>query len=143
MMVRDNAGQVSLEYLLIFAISLILLIVFTLPLTHVAVEDTLDVSDTLEVKSDLSKIAQAIKEVYGQGQGSKHTVNVVASKNLKVNVAGNYISCSLKLKDGSNKLERIYFTSTLKKSSIYLAKGENSIVVEWPESSENMQIHVN
>ena len=142
MMVRDNGGQVALEYLLIFAISLILLIVFTLPLTQVAVEDTLDVSDTLEVKSDLSKIVHAIKEVYGQGQGSRQTVNVASSKNLKVNVASNYISCSLKLKDGSAKLERVYFTSTLKKSSINLAKGENSVVVEWPQSSENMQIYV-
>lgn len=138
----DNRGQVSLEYLLIFVISLILLIAFTLPLTELTIENTLDVSDTLNVKSDLSKISQAIKEVYGQGQGSKQRIDVVMSKDLKVNIASDYISCNLNLKDGQNKAEKIYFKSTLEKSSIYLKKGENSITVEWPENAENMQIYV-
>lgn len=138
----DNNGQVSLEYLLIFAISLILLIAFTLPLTELTIENTLDVSDALNIKSDLSKISHAIEEVYGQGQGSKQRVDVVLSKDLKVNIAGDHISCNLKLKDGQNKVEKIYFKSTLKKSSMQLRKGENSVIVEWPENSENMQIYV-
>ena len=138
----DSRGQVSLEYLLIFVVSLILLIAFTLPLAELTIGNTLDVSETLNVKSDLSKVSQAIEEVYGQGQGSKHTIDVVASKDLKVNVASDYISYDIKLKDGQNKAEKIYFRSTLEKSSIYLKKGENSITVEWPENSENMQIYV-
>ena len=137
-----DRGQVSLEYMLIFAISLILLAVFTLPLTERTIENTLDVSDTLDVKSDLSKISLAVKEVYGQGQGSKQTIHIVSSKDLQVNVADNYISCTLKLNDGQTKTEKMYFKSTLEKSSIYLKKGENSIVVEWPENCENMQIFV-
>ena len=138
----DDRGQASLEYMLIFAISLILLAVFTLPLTERTIENTLDVSDTLDVKSDLSKISLAVKEVYGQGQGSKQTIHIVSSKDLQVNVADNYISCTLKLNDGQSKTEKMYFKSTLEKSSIYLKKGENSIVVEWPENCENMQIFV-
>ena len=138
----DDRGQVSLEYMLIFAISLILLAVFTLPLTERTIENTLDVSDTLDVKSDLSKMSLAVKEVYGQGQGSKQTIHIVSSKDLQVNVADNYISCTLKLNDGKSKTEKMYFKSTLEKSSIYLKKGENSIVVEWPENCENMQIFV-
>jgi hypothetical protein len=59
-----------------------------------------------------------------------------------MDVAAGSISCSLKLKDGTSKVERIYFTSTLKKSGLILGKGENSIVVEWPQSAENMQIYV-
>ncbi len=138
----DDRGQVSLEYMLIFAISLILLAVFTLPLTERTIENTLDVSDTLDVKSDLSKMSLAVKEVYGQGQGSKQTIHIVSSKDLQVDVADNYISCTLKLNDGQSKTEKMYFKSTLEKSSIYLKKGENSIVVEWPENCENMQIFV-
>ena len=139
---NDNKGQVALEYLLIFAVSMILLIAFTLPLTEKTIENTLDVSDTMNVKSDLSEIAHAIEEVYGQGQGSKQTLHIVLSRDLKVNVAGSYISCSIKLKDGQSKAEKIYFKSTLEKSSIYLKRGENSIVVQWPENGENMQIYV-
>ena len=139
----DDKGQVALEYMMIFAISLILLIVFTLPLAELTVQNTLDVSDTLNVKSDLSKIAQAVKQVYGQGQGSRQSVNIVSSGDLKVNIANNYISSNVKLNDGSNKVEKLYFKSTLEKSSIYLSKGKNSIIVDWPESSENMRIYIN
>ena len=138
---RDNGGQVALEYLLIFTISLILLIVFTLPLSELTVKNTLDVSDTLDVKSDLSKIAHAIKKVYGQGQGSRQTVDIVSSKDIQVNVANNCVSSTLKLKDGSSKVEKIYFKSTLPKSTLYISKGENSIVIDWPIDSESMQIY--
>lgn len=138
---RDNSGQVALEYILIFTVFLILLIVFTLPLSELAVKNTLDVSDTLDAKSDLSKIAQAVKEVYGQGQGSRQTVEIASSKDVKVNVANNYVSCTLKLKDGSSKVEKIYFKSTLQKSTLYISKDENSIVIDWPIDSENMQIY--
>lgn len=138
----DSRGQVALEYILIFAISLVLLTVFTLPLAELTIENTLDVSDTLSVKSCLSKISQAIEEVYGQGQGSRHTVDIVLSKDLRIDVSNNCVSCSLKLKDGNSKTEKVYFKSTLEESKLYLEKGENSIVAEWPEDCENMQISV-
>jgi uncharacterized protein (UPF0333 family) len=141
MMIKENRGQVALEYMLIFAISLILLVVFTLPLAEVGIEDTMDVSDTLKVKSDMSRLSHAIKEVYGQGQGSRQTINIDSSHEIKVNVANNYISCNLKLKDGTNKIIKLYFTSTLEKSNFYIHEGENSIIVDWPESGENMRIH--
>ena len=137
----DNSGQISLEYLLIFTVSLILLIIFTFPLAHVAIENTLDVSDTLEVKSDLSKITQAIEKVYGQGQGSRQSVNIDSSGDMKIDIANNCISSNLKLKDSSNKVEKIYFKSTLPKSNLYISKGENTIIVEWPLNSESMKIY--
>jgi uncharacterized protein (UPF0333 family) len=137
----DNKGQTSLEYLLIVSVSLILLIVFTIPLTHVAVENTLDVSDALEVKSELSKIAQAVEKVYGQGQGSKQSVKIDSSKDMKISISSNYISSNLKLKDSSSKVEKIYFKSTLQKSNLYVSKGENTIIVEWPINSEYMKIY--
>ncbi len=140
-MMLDNKGQTSLEYLLIVSVSLILLIVFTIPLTHVAVENTLDVSDALEVKSDLSKIAQAVEKVYGQGQGSKQSVKIDSSKDMKISISSNYISSNLKLKDSSSKVEKIYFKSTLQKSNLYVSKGENTIIVEWPINSEYMKIY--
>lgn len=139
---KDSKGQVALEYMLIFAVSMILLIVFTLPLTENALQNTLDVSDTLDAKSNLEVISQAIREVYGQGQGSRQSVEIVSSKDMKVNVASNYLSCAMVLNDGSLKFEKVYFTSTLKKTDIALKKGENSIVVDWPIGSENMQIYV-
>lgn len=126
---------------MIFTISLIILIVFTLPLTQTTIEDTLDVSDSINVKSDLVTISQAIKEVYGQGQGSKQQINLNSDKSVKISVGKNQISCSLKLKDKSKKSFKESYNSNLKSTSIKLDKGENIIVVEWPVGSKNMIIY--
>ena len=140
-MIREDSGQVALEYLFIFAISLILLVVFTLPLAEFAIEDTFDVSDTLTVKSQLAEISQAIGQVYGEGQGSKQTINIVSSKDLTFNIANSYVSTNLKLKDGSNKNIKVSYKSTLAKTSIPIKKGVNRVVVEWSVGSENMKIY--
>lgn len=139
-MIGDNRGQVSLEYMLIFAILLIVLIVFTMPLVNQSMKTTLDVSDSLEIKSDLSKIDSAIKTVYGEGQGSKQTVNIYLKQSVKVDVGSDFLSCNLKLKDGSSKFIKVSSKSNLKSSSINLKKGENNVVVQWPVGSENMVV---
>lgn len=138
---RDSKGQVSLEYLLIFAVSLMVLLLFTLPLTEQSIEDTMDLADALDTKEELSKLTVAIKKVYGEGQGSKQTLKIHSDKNIKITIAQDHISCNLKLKDNSNKQIKEYFTSNLKKSSLAIYKGETIVVVEWPIYSENMLIY--
>lgn len=137
----ENRGQISLEYILIFAISLIILMVFTLPLAEESIKNTLDVSDSLDIKYEQSKIVHAIKQVYGEGQGSKKTVNIQSPKKIKVNIASNYISCNLKLKNGQNKIVKENYKSNIKKTSITLTKGSNVIVVEWPMNADNMVVY--
>ena len=124
-MMRDNRGQVSLEYLLIFAISMILLIAFTLPLTDFTIQTTLDV----------------IQTVYGQGQGSRQIVNIISQAPSKIDVTDSHVSCNLKLKDGSRKLVKVTSKSNLAKTTIPISEGTNTIVVEWPVGSETMNIH--
>lgn len=141
-MIKDNRGQVSLEYLLIFAISLIILIAFTMPLVNNSIKTTMDVSDSLKFKSDLSKIAAAINTVYDEGQGSKQTVDIYASQQVKVHISSDGLSCNLNLKDKSNKYIKVPCKSNLKSSSITLKKGKNSIVVEWPVESDVMFIYL-
>ena len=140
-MMMDNRGQVSLEYLLIFAISMILLIAFTLPLTDFTIQTTLDMSDSLDMKSDLSKLSQAIQTVYGQGQGSRQIVNIISQAPSKIDVTDSHVSCNLKLKDGSRKLVKVTSKSNLAKTTIPISEGTNTIVVEWPVGSETMNIH--
>ena len=137
-MMMDNRGQVSLEYLLIFAISMILLIAFTLPLTDFTIQTTLDVSDSLDMKSDLSKLSQAIQTVYGQGQGSRQIVNIFSQAPSKIDVTDSHVSCNLKLKDGSRKLVKVTSKSNLAKTTIPISEGTNTIVVEWPVGSETI-----
>lgn len=140
-MMMDSRGQVSLEYLLILTISLILLLVFTLPLTELTIQNTMDVSDAMNMKSDLSKISHAIKTVYGQGQGSRQSVNIVTKQSVKLNIDNGHASCNLKLKGGSSKTVKENYDSNLKKTSIPLGKGSNTIIVEWPVGSYNMRIY--
>ena len=138
---RDNRAQISLEYILIFSISLIVLMIFTLPLAEDSIKNTLDVSDSLNAKYELSAIAQAIREVYGEGHGSKRTISLDSDNKIKVSISDRYISCNLKLKSNSYKQIRESFKSNIKKTSITLNKGNNVIVVEWPIGSENMLIY--
>ena len=140
-MIKDSHGQVSFEYLLIFTVSLIVLIVFTMPLVNQSMKTTVDVSDSIDVKYDLSKIASAVSTVYGEGQGAKQTVNVQTSNSFKVNVGSSFLYSNLKLEDNKNKMIKFSYNSNLKSSSLYLHKGENIIVVEWPINSENMVIY--
>ena len=141
MMIDDSHGQVSLEYLLIFAISMILLIAFTLPLTDFTIQTTLDVSDSLDMKSDLFKLSQAIQTVYGQGQGSRQIVNIISHAPNKIDVTDSHVSSNLKLKDGSSNLVKVTSNSNLAKTTIPISEGTNTIVVEWPVGSETMNIH--
>ena len=137
----DKGGQVALEYLLIFTVSLLLLVVFTLPLTELTMESAFDVSDTLKIKSDLSKLSHAIQQVYGEGQGSKQSVFIDIPKDMSINIDSNSISTNLKLKNSSNKAIKVNYNSKLPKTDITLKKGQNTLVVEWPANSKNMKIY--
>lgn len=139
-MVKDNSGQVSLEYILIFVVSLIILIVFTMPLVNQSISASMDISDSLKIKSDMSKIAVAIKTVYGEGQGSRQIVNIYSSHPFEVNVENDYLYCDIHLKDRSNKHIEVPSKSNLESTAISLKKGSNVVTVEWPVGGENMLI---
>ena len=135
---KDNRGQVSLEYLLIFAVSLIILLAFTLPLLEWGLENTMDVSNSLNAKSELSKLSDAISMVYSEGQGSRQTVYLTMDNSVNVKISSSYISTVLKLSDGKNKQFKLNHNSNLNSGSLFLDKGRNKIVVEWPGDSERM-----
>ena len=137
----DSKGQVSLEYLLIFAVTFIILIAFTLPLLEESMNNTFDISDSIKTKSDLSQLSQAIKQVYGQGQGARITVSLDIDKPVKIDIADNYISSKIKLKDNQYNDIKVPVKSKLKTDSFRLSKGKNTFVVEWPVNSEYMIIY--
>lgn len=140
-MMKENNGQVSLEYLLIFAVSIILLIAFTLPLAEISIENTMDVSNSLNVKSELSKLSNAISLVYSEGQGSKQTVYMTLDEPVNVKISNSYLSSNYKLNDGKYKDFKLDYNSNLNKGSLFLDKGENKIIVEWPVNDEKMIIY--
>ena len=140
-MIKDNKGQVSIEYLLIFAVSLIILIAFTLPLLDLGLKETMDVSNTLNSKEELSKLSIAIKQVYSEGQGSKQTIYLSMSSAINVKISPSYLLTNVKLSDGKNKQLKLSHESNLDSGSLFLDKGENKIIVEWPVASEKMVVY--
>jgi len=112
-----------------------------LPLLEGSMSTTFDVSDSLELKSDLSKLSQAIKQVYGQGQGSRIAVDLDINSPVKINIADNYVSSKIMLKNKQYKEIKIPVKSKLKSTSFKLSKGKNTFVIEWPVESENMIIY--
>lgn len=140
-MIKEDKGQVSLEYLLIFAVSIILLIAFTLPLAEIGLEKTLDVSNTMNAKGELSKLSNAIGQVYGEGQGSKQTIYMDLDKSINVKITNSYLYTSYMMKDSKTKEFKLYHNSNLNSGSLFLDKGENKIIVEWPINSEHMIIY--
>ncbi len=140
-MIKEDKGQVSLEYLLIFAVSIILLIAFTLPLAEIGLEKTLDVSNTMNAKGELSKLSNAVSQVYGEGQGSKQTIYMGLDKSINVKITNSYLSASYMMKDSKTKEFKLYHNSNLNSGSLFLDKGENKIIVEWPINSEHMIIY--
>lgn len=137
----DSRGQVSLEYLLIFAVSLIILIVFTLPLLEESMGSTFDISNSIKIKSDLSRLSQAINQVYGQGQGSKRIIDLDIDNPIKINIDNKCVSSKIKLKNNQIKEIKIPAKSKLKNNSFKLSKGKNTLVIEWPVDSEYMEIY--
>lgn len=137
----DSRGQVSLEYLLIFAVGLIILIVFTLPLLEESMGSTFDISNSIKVKSDLSRLSQAISQVYGQGQGSRRVIDLDIDTPIKISIDDNYVSSKINLKNNKIKEIKIPVKSKLKNNSFKLSKGKNTFVIEWPVDSEYMEIY--
>lgn len=140
-MLKDSSGQVSLEYILIFTVSLIILMVFTLPLAEQSIETVLDVSDSLSFKSEISKIAYAIKQVYGEGQGSRHSIDVNFNRKIKISIDSNHVSTNLKLKSNNYKVIWENVNSNIKKTALAIDNGRNSVIVEWPMNSENILVY--
>ena len=140
-MIKEDRGQVSLEYLLIFAVSIILLIAFTLPLAEIGLEKTVDVSNSLNAKGELSKLSNAISQVYSEGQGSKQTIYMDLDKPINVKITNSYLSASYVMKDSKTKEFKLYHNSNLNSGSLFLDKGENKIIVEWPINSEQMSLY--
>ncbi|WP_407424704.1 class III signal peptide-containing protein [Methanobrevibacter sp.] len=140
-MIKEDKGQVSLEYLLIFAVSIILLIAFTLPLAQFGMEKSLDVSNSINAKGELSKLSNAISQVYGEGQGSKQTVYLSLDKAINIKITNSYLSASYNMKDGKIKELKLNHNSNLKSGSLFLDKGENKVVVEWPIDSGEMNVY--
>lgn len=140
-MVNDNKGQLSLEFLMIFSLSLIILLIFTLPLAELAIENSFDLSDVTNVKFELSKISNSINQVKAEGQGSKKSIILNLDRDIIIQIKNNEVSTDVLLKDGLTKKVKLSHNCNYLDYTFYLNKGKNIVVIEWPLNFTFMKIY--
>lgn len=139
-MIPDKKGQLSVEIIFIIVISIMVLIVFTVPLAQISIKNNMDIYDTLNSKSAVYKIANGIDEVYSQGKGSKITLNIELNKNLKVIIKNHVVLSKLDLHDGKSKSFKVNYKPDGLNHDLTLKKGSNKIIVEWNSNSDKINI---
>ncbi len=65
---------------------------------------------------------------------------VEMDQSINVNIYKKHLSVSVKFNDGSSKLIRVNHDADDVSGVLNLNKGRNTLVIEWPEDSENIFI---
>lgn len=136
----DSRGQLSVELIFIVAISIMVLLTFTIPIGKLAIENNMDSLNSLNAKFCIDEIANGVDSVYCQGQGAKKTLSIVADMDYKIVINPNSVYCSLKLHDNKEKTVKQSVKCKNVNGQLFLSKGLNTIVVEWPDDSNSLLI---
>lgn len=138
-----NKGQLSLEYVLSFMIVILIISLISVPILLTAMDYSNDILDSINSKSELSKITDAIDFCYASGKGSKRTVLVDFNRNVDIrlyNDGKNGLALiNLNLSDNSQEITR-YFDYNGLNENIHLSKGFNRIAVKWDENSNVIEV---
>lgn len=138
-----NKGQLSLEYVLSSMIVILIISLISVPILLTAMDYSNDILDSINSKSELSKITDAIDFCYASGKGSKRIVLVDFNRNVDIRLYNDgkngLASISLNLSDNSQEITS-YFDYNGLNENIHLSKGSNRIAVEWDEDSNVIEI---
>jgi uncharacterized protein (UPF0333 family) len=144
---KDLKGQLSLEFLLISFLAILILVSITLPLANLGIDLGFDSSASLEIKSELSKIANGVDSVYSNGAGSKRTIAIQVPKDLTVRFSKNpnsdegLATVYNVLSDGSMKKIELSYKYPNLNFDLHLIKGYNAIIIEWPLNSSEIIVN--
>lgn len=138
-----NKGQLSLEYVLSSMIVILIISLISVPILLTAMDYSNDILDSINSKSELSKITDAIDFCYASGKGSKRIVLVDFNRNVDIrlyNDGKNGLALiNLNLSDNSQEITR-YFDYNGLNENIHLSKGFNRIAVKWDENSNVIEV---
>ena len=140
----DNKGQLSLEYVLSSMIVILIISLISVPILLTAMDYSNDIIDSINAKSELSKITDAIDFCYASGKGSKRIVYVDLNRNVDIRLYndGNkgFASIDLNLSDNSKEITSSFDYNGLNEN-IHLSKGFNKITVIWDEDSNMIEVN--
>lgn len=144
---NSNNAQLSLELFLILLISIMIFVSITIPLANFGFDFAFDSSNSLEIKSELSKIANGIDMVYSNGAGSKRSISINSPSNVDIkftnnpNFDGGLAIVDYVLNDGTLKRIEVNYKCSSLNQNLHISEGYNLIIVEWPVGSENIIIY--
>lgn len=144
----DHYGQVAIEYLLIFFVSIIILSLISIPLVTQEVNNTEDIKKTMEVKSVLSELANTVNIVYSSDYGSSRTISINSPDSIRVsykNSSGkHYLYSTVVLSNNSKKEVKVQVpcrVSFANQSSYYYTniyeRWYYNTEVKWINTSDN------
>lgn len=143
-MIIDKKGQLSLEYVLSSMIVILIISLISVPILLTATDYSNDIIDSINAKSELSKITDAIDFCYASGKGSKRIVYVDLNRNVDIRLYndGNkgFASIDLNLSDNSKEITSSFDYNGLNEN-IHLSKGFNKITVIWDEDSNMIEVN--
>ncbi|WP_295722250.1 hypothetical protein [uncultured Methanobrevibacter sp.] len=138
-------GQLSLEYLFIFIISIILIISLIFPLIGIEFDYASDVTRSYQIKAELSQLANGINYVYATGSGSKRTIFVNIPEDIEINIYSQnnkgFIQTEIILSDNNTKEIIVESKKTNINSNLFLYKGFNKVVIQWDDNSSNINVY--
>ena len=144
---KDIKGQLSLELLLISFLVILILVSITLPIANLGIDLSIDSSNLLEIKSEVSKIANEIDSVYSNGLGSKRTIVIEAPEDLNVRFSKDLNSeiglatAQYILNNGSMKEIKVNYKYPNLNYDLHLIKGHNTVIIEWPVNSSEIIVY--
>ncbi len=141
---REDRAQLSLEYILIAMMSILLITLISIPILGLSIDYSFDVVDSLNAKTELSKITEGIDFCYNSGKGSKKIVLIDLNNDLEINLLNNN-SKGLAVADldlSNNDSKTIYqsFDCPLLNENIVLSKGFNKVLIEWSDESGLIEV---
>ena len=139
-----NKGQLSLEYVLSSMIVLLIISIISVPILLTAMDYSTDIIDSINSKSELSKITGAIDFCYASGKGSKRIVFVDFNRNVDIRFYNDgkrgFASINLNLSDNEKEISSSFDYNGLNEN-IHLSKGFNKIAVKWDEDSNVIELN--
>jgi len=140
--IKDNKGQLSLEFLLISLVAILIFIGITLPLASIGIDSSLETSNMLEIKSEILKITKSIEDVYSDGIGSRRIVYVEVPKDTNLRFSKDPFTnkglataeVNLNYNDNNIKTIEVPYKAETKDISLNLRKNVlTKVIVEWTE----------
>ena len=140
----DIKGQLSLEYVLSSMIVILIISLISVPILLTAMDYSNDIIDSINAKSELSKITDAIDFCYASGKGSKRIVYVDFNRNVDMRFYNDgkrgFASINLNLLDNAKEIISSFDYNGLNEN-IHLSKGFNKISVKWDEDSNVIEVN--